>query len=156
MLFSFIWSSIARHKKNNTMKTTKRIKALANEAFMKDVKNPALNWITKEDTWRKDSMEKELNNIKSSLLNGTFYIRVDTVSSSGMSRKISMAYIKNNKLHKITDPFILKLAGCDKNGRIHGCGMDMLFHAQYSLYQNLHDSYKQANYQKRLTNYNYL
>tara|TARA_A100001201_G_scaffold4020_4_gene8577 strand:+ start:6585 stop:6806 length:222 start_codon:yes stop_codon:yes gene_type:complete len=73
-----------------------------------------------------------------------------------MSRKITLAYIHKNKLYKITDEKILSLAGCNKNGTISGCGMDMLFHAQYTLYHNLHKSYKQAHYQKRMKQYNNL
>ena len=110
---------------------------------------------TKENDreWMVDAKANQLNNIKEALLKGRFYVGVNTVSSSGMSRTLSLAYIKNNQLVHITDPEILKLAGCDKNGRISGCGMDMCFHAQYTLFQNLHSNYKQAHYQKRMADY---
>ena len=75
-------------------------------------------------------------------------------SKSGMSRTIKLAYIYNNKLKTINDPLLLELAGVDKNGRIGGCGMDMLFHAQYNLFINLHRTHKEAHYQKRMARYN--
>ena len=90
------------------------------------------------------TMEKEiaslintLEAIKKALLNGRFYAGVQSVSSSGMSRIIKLKYIENNRLYHIDNELILKLAGCDKNGRIHGCGMDMLFAAQYNLWTAL-------------------
>lgn len=96
----------------------------------------------------------ELTRIKKALLNGRFYAGVMSVSRSGMSRKIKLAYTYKNKLHTIRDEKILALAGCNKDGKIGGCGMDMLFHSQYTLFQNLHRSYKEANYSKRLRAYN--
>ena len=62
-------------------------------------------------------------------------------------------HIKQNELRKIRDPQILKLAGVNSKGSISGCGMDMLFHAQYTLFHNLHTSYKKANYQRRMPQY---
>ena len=94
-----------------------------------------------------------LTQIKNALLNGRFYAGVVSVSRSGMSREIKLAYLYKNKLIKITDPEILKLAGVNSKGRISGCGMDMLFHAQYTLFHNLHDSYKRAHYQRRMKRY---
>jgi len=97
-----------------------------------------------------------LTRIKNALIKGNYYTRVTSVSKSGMSRTIELAYIYKNKLRKIRDEQILSLAGVSKNGRISGCGMDMLFHAQYTLFNNLHKSYKQAHYQKRMAQYNNL
>lgn len=96
----------------------------------------------------------ELTRIKNALLKGRFYAGVKSVSSSGMSRIITLAYIYKNKLHTIRDKNILALAGVSANGRIGGCGMDMLFHAQYTLFNNLHRSYKEAKYQTRMKEYN--
>jgi len=98
----------------------------------------------------------ELVNIKQALLNGRFYVGVVKASQSGMSRTIKMAYIKNNTLYAIRHPKILKLAGCNKDGRISGCGMDMLFAAQKNLFHSLHKNYKQAHYQRRMKRYNEL
>ncbi len=98
----------------------------------------------------------KLTKIKNALLNGRFYAGVKSVSASGMSRIISIAYIHKNKLHTIRDPQITALACMDKKGRIGGCGMDMLFHAQYTLFNKLHKSYKVANYQQRMKDYNLL
>ena len=96
----------------------------------------------------------ELLRIKNALLKGNFYAGVKSVSRSGMSRIIKLGYTYKNKLISIRDPKILALACCDKNGRISGCGMDMLFHAQYTLFHNLHANYKRARYQTRMKNYN--
>ena len=96
----------------------------------------------------------ELTRIKNALLNGRFYAGFKSVSKSGMSRTITLAYVYKNKLHTIKNKHILSLAGVSENGRIGGCGMDMLFHAQYTLFNNLHRSRKEAHYQKRMANYN--
>ena len=107
----------------------------------------------------KDSKSYYLTQFKQilkAMTNGRFYAGVDSVSRSGMSRKIKLGYIIRNKLFWIRNPLILKLAGVDKNGRISGCGMDMLFQAQYCLFHALHKSYKQAKYQTRMKTYNAL
>ena len=98
----------------------------------------------------------ELLRIKNALLKGNFYAGVQSVSKSGMSRVIKLGYTYKNKFRSINDPQILALACCDKNGRIGCCGMDMIFHAQYTLFNNLHSSYKRANYQTRMKRYNSL
>ena len=134
---------------------TKRILSLA-EADAKQTIKESSFWTEKDLNKLTQWNAEELTRIKNALLRGRFYCGVDSVSKSGMSRKIRLAYIYKNRLRKITDPYILKLAGCDKNGRISGCGMDMLFKAQYNLFQNLHRSYKEAHYQKRMPSYNNL
>jgi hypothetical protein len=127
------------------MKTTKHIKKLAQEI----TKNEELQYIEHS----KEYILKELTKIKNALLKGRFYAGVVSVSRSGMSRKIKLAYIYKNKLITIRDPKLLKLAGVSPKGNISGCGMDMLFHAQYTLFHNLHTNYKKANYQNRLKPY---
>ena len=132
---------------------TNKIISLAEAEAKQTIKNSTF-WTDKDLNRLTEWTAKDLTQIKNALLNGRFYCGVDSVSKSGMSRKIRLAYIYRNKLRRITNPFILNLAGCDKNGRISGCGMDMLFHAQYTLFQNLHRSYKEAHYQKRMPSYN--
>lgn len=127
------------------MNTTKHIEKLSEE-------------LTKNEEPRyqktsKDYILQELTKIKNALLKGQFYAGVVSVSRSGMSREIKMAYIYKNELITIRDPKLLKLAGVSANGSISGCGMDMLFHAQYTLFHNLHTNYKRANYQNRLKPY---
>ena len=137
------------------MKTTKHIKKIAFAMAKKDIKKS--NFWTDKDIDRLTEWNAEtLTKIKNALLNGRFYAGVKNVSSSGMSRIITLAYIYKNKLHTIRDEQILSLAGCKKDGKISGCGMDMLFHAQYTLFHNLHKTYKQAHYQKRMKRYNNL
>ena len=127
------------------MNTTKHIKELAQEL----TKNEDLYYIEHS----KEYILKELTKIKNALLKGRFYAGVVSVSKSGMSRKIKLAYIYKNELITIRDPKLLKLAGVNSKGSISGCGMDMLFHAQYTLFHNLHTNYKKANYQNRLKPY---
>ena len=96
----------------------------------------------------------ELTKIKNALLKGKFYISVVKVASSGMSRTLKLGYIYKNNFVHIRNEHLLALAGLDKKGRVHGCGMDMLFHAQYTLFHNLHSNYKRAKYQTRMKTYN--
>ena len=99
---------------------------------------------------------EQLTHIKNALTGGRYYTRVETVSKSGMSRTIAIAYTYRNRLIHICDKLILELAGVDKNGRIGGCGMDMLFAAQYNLFISLHGNRNRAHYQKRMARYNSL
>jgi len=130
---------------------TKAIMKLAEQQFDFDLKQHY--YINESD--RKEFVRdnaRNLNHLKTALLNGDYYTRVDKVSASGMSRTISIGFIRKNKLRKVDD-FIMKLAGCDKNGRIGGCGMDMLFAAQYNLFLKLCPNHR---YQSAMKSYNYL
>jgi len=135
------------------MKTTKRIQNLSLAMAKEDIKNSTF-WTDKDlDQLTKWNVET-LTKIKNALLNGRFYASVQSVSRSGMSRKIKLGYIYKNRMHIIRDKQILSLAGCNAKGSISGCGMDMLFQAQYNLFINLHNNYKEAHYQKRMKQYN--
>ena len=127
------------------MNTTKHIKELSKKLTKNE--EPQYREMSK------DYILQELTRIKNALLKGKFYAGVISVSRSGMSRKIKLAYVYKNELRTIRDPKILKLAGVSPNGNITGCGMDMLFDAQYKLFHNLHRNYKRANYQNRLKPY---
>ena len=70
-----------------------------------------------------------------------------------MSRDVTLAYIYKGRLRTIKEKEILDLATI-RNNKIGGCGMDMLFHAQYSLFNSLFRTYKEAHYQKRMKPYN--
>lgn len=131
------------------MKPTKHLIELANKQFDQDLKT--MEWLTENDRDRVVAeFANELNEWKKALLHGRFYCRVISVSKSGMSRRIELAYMKNNKLtHASSD--ILKLAGCTKDGRISGCGMDMLFAAQYALFCALCPKMR---YQDKMKRYN--
>ena len=135
------------------MKTTKRIKDLALAMAKEDIKTSTF-WKEKDldqlTKWNAETLTK----IKNALLNGRFYASVQSVSRSGMSRKIKLGYIYKNKMHIIRNKQILSMAGCNSKGSISGCGMDMLFQAQYNLFINLHNNYKEAHYQKRMKQYN--
>tara|TARA_R100000781_G_C4008503_1_gene102832 strand:+ start:113 stop:568 length:456 start_codon:yes stop_codon:yes gene_type:complete len=140
--------------KLKTMETTKHIDKLANKIaipfyFHNETKEE------KEETkkQRVKYIRAELTRIKNALLNGKFYCKVNSVSRSGMSRNVTLAYIYKGKLRTINEKEILELATI-KNNKIGGCGMDMLFHAQYSLFNSLFRTYKEAHYQKRMKAYN--
>ena len=113
----------------------KNINKLAEQQFKDDLKK--YDWMKEGDSeqWIK-SNKNHLIDVRQALLKGRFYMGVESVSASGMSRVIKIAYIKNNELCGVSDD-VYKLAGCDKNQRIRGCGMDMLFSAQYNLFQTL-------------------
>ena len=130
---------------------TKSILKLANEQFDFDLKQ----YSYMKEEMRTDYVQdnaRNLTHLKDAILNGNYYTRVDKVSPSGMSRTIEIGYIRKNKLFKVDD-FVYKLAGCDKNQRISGCGMDMLFAAQYNLFQKLCPNMR---YQDKMKQYNYL
>ena len=120
---------------------SKKIKYLWNLAKKLELKE---NWRSAEVLY------KVLIDLKQALLKGNYYTMVTSVARSGMSRIIIIGYIKNNKWHRITTPTILNLAAVDKNGRIHGCGMDMLFVAQYNLFIKLCPNHR---YQNSMPNY---
>ena len=128
------------------MKKTKHITELATKLHEQDCKDT--NYPTGIETY-----EFTLNNLKSALLDGRYYTRVESVASSGMSRTIKIGYIKNNRFYNVCDDQILRLAGCDKNGRISGCGMDMLFAAQYNLFQALCPRHRYQDAMKQYNNY---
>lgn len=74
------------------------------------------------------------------------------VSSSGMSRDISLIYIKNGEPYHINYS-AAKAAGdrlVSRNGhdaiRVHGCGMDMGFHIVYGLSSVLYARQERAGY----------
>ena len=129
----------------------KHLVELATAQFKADLKR--YDWMKESDVdqWVESNL-KALKAVRKALLNGRYYTGVESVSSSGMSRVIKIAYIDNNKLHGVPDE-IYKLAGCDKNHRISGCGMDMLFHAQYNLFRVLCPNMR---YQDKMERYNSL
>ena len=126
----------------------KTLKQLATEQVTQDAKQYDFIANNLED-WIK-TYEKELKEVKQALLKGRLYLGVESVSASGMSRIIKIKYIKDNQLHGVSD-LIYKLAGCDKNRRIKGCGMDMLFSAQYNLFVTLCPKMR---YQDKMSRYN--
>ena len=127
------------------------IEAIATDIVKTDLKK--YDWMKKENFAEYVKYElTELLAVREALLTGTYYTCVDSVAKSGMSRTIRIKYIKDNVLHNVTDA-VYRLAGCDKNRRISGCGMDMLFHAQYNLFVQLCPDLR---YQSDMQRYNSL
>lgn len=92
----------------------------------------------KKNTWfDADYCRRSLLLLREGLLTGNYWTAVRSVSASGMSRTIVVSVLVDNEFFTITQPEILDLASIDKNGRISGCGMDMLFAAQYDFFQAL-------------------
>lgn len=131
----------------NSKNIPKCIKKLAAKLYAKELKNE------KQFPTSLEVFEEMLLGWRWALLSGNYWTRVDSVSKSGMSRVIEIAYIRKNQLQKAYHPLLLELAGCDKNGRISGCGMDMLFAAQYDLFRSLCPGHR---YQTAMKQYNCL
>lgn len=127
----------------------KHLVKLAEKFVAADLKR--YDWMKEEKTQSYiDGYVKELKAVRKALLTGKYYTCVESVSSSGMSRVIKIRYIDNNTLHGVSDE-IYQLAGCDKSHRISGCGMDMLFAAQYNLFVTLCPNLR---YQDKMQRYN--
>lgn len=73
-----------------------------------------------------------IDEVKQALIEGNFHIDVVSVARSGMSRKLKLYIVHNNKIIELPVEY-LKLAGCNQSGRINGCGMDMLWLAHNNL-----------------------
>lgn len=99
------------------------------------------------------SLQDHLVYVRNAILKGRFYIGVRSVAKSGMSRTLAMAFVDKYGVLQEVWPAVYHLAGCDKNNRIKGCGMDMLFAAQYNLFQTLCPNMK---YQDKMPRYKYL
>jgi hypothetical protein len=77
------------------------------------------------------------------------FLRVESVSKSGMSRMISCSVIVGDDIINAT--YLLeKLGIVSSRGRVSGCGMDMLFEVSYRLFCTLHPAKK---YQDKLSRY---
>lgn len=132
------------------MKAPKHLKAIAKDMTDKDMKRYSWMNADNRETWEQHNLQALLD-LRNALLKGRLYYRVASVSRSGMSRTLEIAYIKDNRLVSVQDENLLKLAGCSKDGRINGCGMDMIFHSQYTLFQNLCPNLR---YQEKMPRYN--
>lgn len=86
------------------------------------------------DDSKNSFLVKQLYNIREALLKGRFYASITSKSQGGCSRVIALGYIKNNELVIIRDRYLLKLAGCDKNGRMNGYDLNGIFVAQHKLF----------------------
>lgn len=89
------------------------------------------------ETRSKTQAADYLAHLATALETGNYYTRVDTVARSGLSRTIRIATIMDGVIRE-APMYVYKLAGCNNKKRIEGCGMDMLFAAQYSLWCATH------------------
>ena len=99
------------------------------------------------------SLQDHLIDVRKAILKGRFYIGVRSVAKSGASRVLTMAFVdKHGELQEVW-PAVYNLAGCDKNKRIKGGGMDMCFAAHYNLFHTLCPNMR---YQDKMPRYKYL
>lgn len=99
------------------------------------------------------SLQDHLIDVRKAILKGRFYMGVRSVSKSGASRVLTMAFVDKTEVIQEVWPAVYSLAGCDKNKRIKGGGMDMCFAAQYNLFQYLCPKMR---YQDKMPRYKYL
>ena len=92
---------------------------------------------SRSDIHAVESLQTHLNSVRNAILKGKFYIGVRSVAKSGGSRTLAMAFVDKNGELKEVWAEVYRLAGCDKNRRIRGGGMDMCFAAQYDLFHIL-------------------
>lgn len=108
---------------------------------------------SRDDIHSVESLQDHLTLVRNAILKGRFYIGVRSVSKSGMSRVLAMAFVdKTGEIQEVW-PAVYHLAGCDKNKRIRGCEMDMRFAAQYNLFQTLCPKLR---YQEKMPHHKYL
>ena len=121
----------------------KHIYALAKEIYESNpTNNPPLA-----------SLQDHFMEVRKALLQGRLYIGVRSVAKSGMSRTLAIAFVdKYGDLYEVW-PAVYRMAGCDKNNRIRGGNTNMLFAAQYNLFQELCPKMK---YQDKMPRYKLL
>ena len=85
----------------------------------------------------KDDRQLLIDYAIEALKKGTLIIHLVSVSRTRESRKLKFYMMKNDRLINLNREDIFIMAGCNKTGRIKGCGMDMLLHAQDRLWVSL-------------------
>lgn len=89
-------SKVTNSTKN--VNVTSLISAIALNEFKKDIKQ--FDWIKESDQeCRVSNVENTLADILLALKEDRFYVRVESVAKSGMSRVIALAYVKDNEIH---------------------------------------------------------
>ena len=105
-------------------------------------------------------MQELRNLIGKTTKNKTIYARVETVSSSGMSRSINFYCVVDGKIRKL-NYYIHGLLGYRYNKDyaivVGGCGMDMIFNTVYNLNWVAYDlEHKRKNKRRKDIGYHYL
>ena len=108
---------------------------------------------SRSDIYSAEALQNHLTEVRHALLKGRFYIGVRSVAKSGASRVLSMAFVDKYEVIQEVWPAVYRLAGCDKNKRIKGGGMDMCFAAQYDLF---HILCPKMRYQDKMPRYRHL
>jgi hypothetical protein len=91
---------------------------------------------------RKQKIDKDMKLVLSAIKKGKIYAKIESVSRSGMSRRISFYMVINNRIERVTSQ-IAWLAGYETPGyynykvidnglQVSGCGMDMIFATLYN------------------------
>lgn len=88
--------------------------------------------------------QKDMQKVQKAILDGKIYANVNSVSRSGMSRRISFYMVENDHIRRVTRE-VAWLTGWVPVGEhksrgkymvdaglwVGGCGMDMIFHTLY-------------------------
>ena len=105
---------------------------------------------SRDDVYSAESLKDHLLDVRQAILKGRFYIGIRSVAKSGASRVLAMVFVdKDGEIQEVW-PAVYSLAGCDKNRRIRGGGMDMCFGAQYDLFRELCPNMR---YQEKMPRY---
>ena len=94
---------------------------------------------------QKEQIDKEMKSVLQTIKQGKIYAKVNSVSRSGMSRKISFYRVEKGEIKDVTTqvawlsghatPGKLSERGkyfIDEGLRVSGCGMDMIFNTLYN------------------------
>ena len=101
-----------------------------------------------ENNYTRSESEQFYDNAKDyikAIKNGRMINSIGSVSKSGMSRTfkfLSCEVNKNNCYYRNYYTFFIALgynANNDNFFRVNGCGMDMIFHTNYTIIHNLHN-----------------
>lgn len=89
-------------------------------------------------TYQAKEVDRLMPAVKRALKKNAIYAKVDRVAKSGMSRHISLYIVHKNRIVCLNWAFG-EIFGDSLNDnrevRINGCGMDMLFEANYRLFK---------------------
>ena len=119
---------------DKTMK--KRIRKQAKKTILKNIENDKeIKKIEYFDFY--DNAQRYIKAIKQ----GRMICSIDTVSRSGMSRTLKFMEFQKSNIYNFHAFFIALKFNQVKNSdyfRVYGCGMDMVFHTNYSIIHRLY------------------
>lgn len=107
--------------------------------------NEVKKYISKEKYYNEEQFTKDAKRYIKAIKEGRIICLIASVSKSGMSRTIRFMECKKaegiNKYYYLNYNQFFRALGYSQAGdnfRIGGCGMDMIFHTNYTNIRNLH------------------